>query len=126
MSGSVRGAHEGAAHTVAESIDASGHRVQVRELGGTVRELAYDRLIVATGAAPAKPPIRGLDARSRWPTRYDIGLGTQAVKVFDLVVGRTGFRDDEARRYGFDPLTTGTTAWDHKAYYRAPPRSASA
>jgi NADPH-dependent 2,4-dienoyl-CoA reductase/sulfur reductase-like enzyme len=244
VSGSVRGAHEGAAHTVAESIDASGHRVQVRELGGTVRELAYDRLIVATGAAPAKPPIRGLDARSvfllhtmadsfalhdhlasRSPksavivgagyiglemadalrhrglevtvfetvanvlqtvdpelgrrvqtergalrvsrametgppdvyaagdcvethhrlteaatylplgttshkqgrvagenavggnTRFEGSLGTQAVKVFDLVVGRTGFWDDEARRYGFDPLTTGTTAWDHKAYY---------
>ncbi len=49
--------------------------------------------------------------------RFEGSLGTQAVKVFDLVVGRTGFRDDEARRYGFDPLTTETTAWDHKAYY---------
>jgi NADPH-dependent 2,4-dienoyl-CoA reductase/sulfur reductase-like enzyme len=49
--------------------------------------------------------------------RFEGSLGTQVVKVFDLVIGRTGFRDDEARRYGFDPLTTETTAWDHKAYY---------
>ncbi len=49
--------------------------------------------------------------------RFEGSLGTQAVKVFGLVVGRTGFRDDEARRHGFDPLTTETTAWDHKAYY---------
>ncbi len=49
--------------------------------------------------------------------RFQGSLGTQAVKVFDLVVGRTGFRDDEARRYGFDPVTTETIAWDHKVYY---------
>jgi NADPH-dependent 2,4-dienoyl-CoA reductase/sulfur reductase-like enzyme len=49
--------------------------------------------------------------------RFEGSLGTQVVKVFGLVIGRTGFRDDEARRHGFDPLTTETTAWDHKAYY---------
>jgi NADPH-dependent 2,4-dienoyl-CoA reductase/sulfur reductase-like enzyme len=291
--------------TVAESIDAAAHRVQVCELSGTVRDLAYDRLIVATGAAPARPPIRGLDARSvfllhtmadsfalhdhlasRSPksaiivgagyiglemadalrhrglavTVFDIGttvlqtvdpelgrlveaelerhdvtvrmgapieaiesdghqlevrdqqgpraradmvlvaagvrpsvalartaglalgehgalrvtpamesnvadvyaagdcvethhrltaaptylplgttahkqgrvagenavgghsrfegsLGTQVVKVFDLVIGRTGFRDQDARRHGFEPRTVETKAWDHKAYY---------
>ncbi len=48
---------------------------------------------------------------------YGGSLGTQVVKVFDLVVGRTGFRDDEARRHGFDPRTVETKAWDHKAYY---------
>lgn len=44
-------------------------------------------------------------------------LGTQAVKVFGLVAAGTGLRDDAARRAGFDPVTVGTTADDHKAYY---------
>ena len=44
-------------------------------------------------------------------------LGTQVVKVFDLVAGRTGLRDPGAAGAGFDPLTTALTVWDHKAYY---------
>jgi NADPH-dependent 2,4-dienoyl-CoA reductase/sulfur reductase-like enzyme len=44
-------------------------------------------------------------------------LGTQVVKVFDLVIARTGLRDDEAKRAGFDPLTVESTTWDHKVYY---------
>ncbi len=44
-------------------------------------------------------------------------LGTQVVKVFDLAIARTGLRDDEARGAGFDPLTTESKVWDHKAYY---------
>jgi NADPH-dependent 2,4-dienoyl-CoA reductase/sulfur reductase-like enzyme len=44
-------------------------------------------------------------------------LGTQVVKVFDLVAARTGLRDDEAREAGFDPLTTQVDTWDHKIYY---------
>jgi NADPH-dependent 2,4-dienoyl-CoA reductase/sulfur reductase-like enzyme len=48
---------------------------------------------------------------------FEGSLGTQVVKVFDLVIGRTGLRDDEARGYGFDPRTVETRALDHKAYY---------
>ena len=44
-------------------------------------------------------------------------LGTQVVKVFDLVAARTGLRHHEAAAAGFDPLTTTTEADDHKAYY---------
>lgn len=44
-------------------------------------------------------------------------LGTQVVKVFDLVVARTGLRDAEAKDAGFDPLTVEATIWDHKVYY---------
>jgi NADPH-dependent 2,4-dienoyl-CoA reductase/sulfur reductase-like enzyme len=44
-------------------------------------------------------------------------LGTQVVKVFDLVIARTGLRDDEATRAGFEPFTVETTTWDHKVYY---------
>ena len=48
---------------------------------------------------------------------YAGSLGTQVVKIFDLAVSRTGLREDEARKAGFDPLTTHSEVWDHKAYY---------
>ena len=55
--------------------------------------------------------------RQRGNAAFAGSLGTQAVKVFDLVAARTGLRDDNARTAGFDPLTVATTADDHKAYY---------
>ncbi len=44
-------------------------------------------------------------------------LGTQVVKVFELVIARTGLREHEARAAGFEPLTVAAQADDHKAYY---------
>src|ERR1022692_438745 len=44
-------------------------------------------------------------------------LGTQVVKVFDEAAARTGLRDHEAIAAGFDPVTVGSEADDHKAYY---------
>ncbi len=44
-------------------------------------------------------------------------LGTQVVRVFDLVAARTGLRDHEASAAGFEPLTIASHADDHKAYY---------
>jgi NADPH-dependent 2,4-dienoyl-CoA reductase/sulfur reductase-like enzyme len=44
-------------------------------------------------------------------------LGTQVVKVFDLVAARTGLRDHEAASAGFNPATVASEADDHKAYY---------
>lgn len=44
-------------------------------------------------------------------------LGTQVVKVFDMAVARTGLRDHEATKAGFDPITFEIEADDHKAYY---------
>jgi NADPH-dependent 2,4-dienoyl-CoA reductase/sulfur reductase-like enzyme len=44
-------------------------------------------------------------------------LGTQVVKVFDLVAARTGLREHEAVSAGFAPATTQSTPDDHKAYY---------
>ncbi len=44
-------------------------------------------------------------------------LGTQVVKIFEMVASRTGLRDHEALAAGFDPLTVEFEADDHKAYY---------
>jgi NADPH-dependent 2,4-dienoyl-CoA reductase/sulfur reductase-like enzyme len=44
-------------------------------------------------------------------------LGTQVVKVFDLAVARTGLSQREAVAAGFQPASTMTTEFDHKAYY---------
>jgi NADPH-dependent 2,4-dienoyl-CoA reductase/sulfur reductase-like enzyme len=49
--------------------------------------------------------------------RFAGSLGTQVVKVFDLAIARTGLRQHEAEREGFDPLTSETQVWDHKVYY---------
>ena len=44
-------------------------------------------------------------------------LGTQVVKVFDLVAARTGLREHEATAAGFTPSAPRATPDDHKAYY---------
>jgi NADPH-dependent 2,4-dienoyl-CoA reductase/sulfur reductase-like enzyme len=44
-------------------------------------------------------------------------LGTQVVKVFDLVAARTGLREREASAAGFHPVTSQASPDDHKAYY---------
>lgn len=44
-------------------------------------------------------------------------VGTQVVKVFDLVAARTGLRDHEAVSAGYQPVTVASRANDHKAYY---------
>jgi len=44
-------------------------------------------------------------------------LGTQVVKIFDHAAARTGLRDREAAAAGYDPVTVGSEADDHKAYY---------
>jgi NADPH-dependent 2,4-dienoyl-CoA reductase/sulfur reductase-like enzyme len=44
-------------------------------------------------------------------------LGTQVVKIFDLVAAQTGLFDHEALESGFDPLTVKLETRDHKIYY---------
>ncbi len=48
---------------------------------------------------------------------FNGSLGTQVVKIFDMVASRTGLRDHEAAAAGFDPVTVEFEADDHKAYY---------
>jgi NADPH-dependent 2,4-dienoyl-CoA reductase/sulfur reductase-like enzyme len=51
--------------------------------------------------------------------RFAGSLGTQVVKVFDLVAARTGLREHEAlaANRGWTPVTTASNPDDHKAYY---------
>ena len=49
--------------------------------------------------------------------RFAGSLGTQVVKVFDLVAARTGLREHEAVAAGFTPVSSTSTPDDHKAYY---------
>ena len=49
--------------------------------------------------------------------RFAGSVGTQVVKVFDLVAARTGLREHEASPVGFTPVSTTAVADDHKAYY---------
>lgn len=49
--------------------------------------------------------------------RYAGSVGTQVVKVFDLVAARTGLRDQDAAGAGFAPATVQSVADDHKRYY---------
>ncbi len=49
--------------------------------------------------------------------RYAGSVGTQVVKVFDLVAARTGLRDHDASGAGYPALTTQSTPDDHKRYY---------
>src|SRR2546423_14964075 len=49
--------------------------------------------------------------------RFAGSLGTQVVKVFELVAARTGLREHEAIAHGLRPYTHATVADDHKRYY---------
>ncbi|GAB3148168.1 FAD-dependent oxidoreductase [Microbacterium neimengense] len=49
--------------------------------------------------------------------RFAGSLGTQVVKVFDLVAARTGLRDHEAAAAAYAPHSHTAIADDHKRYY---------
>ena len=48
---------------------------------------------------------------------YPGTLGTQVVKVFDLVIARTGLRKEEAIKESYHPITVPFQCDTHKAYY---------
>jgi len=44
-------------------------------------------------------------------------LGSQVVKIFDLVAGRTGLHDRDCQRFDIPHKTVQSEHWDHKVYY---------
>jgi NADPH-dependent 2,4-dienoyl-CoA reductase/sulfur reductase-like enzyme len=48
--------------TTARRIDAGGRKLLVTTPDGNEELLAYDKLVIGTGAVPVRPPISGLDA----------------------------------------------------------------
>lgn len=44
-------------------------------------------------------------------------LGSQVVKVFDLVAGRTGLHDRDCERFRLKHSTVESEHWDHKVYF---------
>jgi NADPH-dependent 2,4-dienoyl-CoA reductase/sulfur reductase-like enzyme/rhodanese-related sulfurtransferase len=53
--------------TLATAIDRAAREVVVQGVdSGEVQRLAYDKLIIATGADPVEPPIPGKDLRNVW------------------------------------------------------------
>ena len=47
--------------TTARRIDVAGHKLLITAADGSEELLAYDQLVVGTGAEPVRPPISGLD-----------------------------------------------------------------
>ena len=47
--------------TTARRIDVPAHKILVTGPDGAEESIAYDRLVIGTGAVPARPPIAGLD-----------------------------------------------------------------
>ena len=48
-------------NTLATKIDVPGRRLHVVDEAGVEDQIAYDQLVVGTGAVSARPPIEGLD-----------------------------------------------------------------
>lgn len=56
--------------TEAIAIDRANKRVRVRAVDGTESELGYEKLLLATGAAPIVPPWPGIDLDGVLPLRH--------------------------------------------------------
>lgn len=93
------------ADAIAPAPQGSPARLEVRATGPDAQPLVYPADVVLVSVA-----LGG----SR---EFAGSLGTQVVKVFDLVAARTGLRDHEAVGAGFDPLSVTSEADDHNAYY---------
>jgi NADPH-dependent 2,4-dienoyl-CoA reductase/sulfur reductase-like enzyme len=54
-------------HTEALNIDRENKQVRVKDLqSGQERDMGYDKLVLATGSTPFRPPIPGIDKKNIW------------------------------------------------------------
>jgi NADPH-dependent 2,4-dienoyl-CoA reductase/sulfur reductase-like enzyme len=98
-------------HTNLDDVYAAGDCVH------TYHRLLGEHVYLPLGSTAHKQGrVAGLNAAGG-DAVFAGSLGTQAVKVFDLVAAGTGLHDTTARQAGYDPVTVATTADDHKAYY---------
>jgi NADPH-dependent 2,4-dienoyl-CoA reductase/sulfur reductase-like enzyme/rhodanese-related sulfurtransferase len=70
-------------NTEAIAIDRAAKTVRVRHLDrGTEENLEYDKLLLATGGRPFRPPIPGIDLQNVWQVR-DLSDATTLVDAID-------------------------------------------
>ncbi|WP_298385714.1 FAD-dependent oxidoreductase [Ferrimicrobium sp.] len=67
------------------SIDTQGHRVQYQLRRGSHEDVHWDRLIIATGAAPVSPPILGLAAAQQNGRVYFVHTIDDARSIMDAI-----------------------------------------
>ena len=76
--------------TTATKLDRKRQVVLTSDAQGRERELAYDRLILATGTEALRPPISGLDADSIFTVRTVPDVDGIVAHLSSLNVTRTG------------------------------------
>ena len=60
--------------TTARRIDVAGRKLQVSGSDGQDELIAYDKLVIGTGAAPVRPPVAGLDGADALGTEDGVHL----------------------------------------------------
>ena len=71
-------------------VDPERRLVKLEPRSANPRELAYDRLILATGTVPVRPPIPGLDSRSVFTVRTVPDVDAIRARVKSLDRGQDG------------------------------------
>lgn len=69
-------------------LDPAGRRVRVRDAAGAVSWAGYDKLVLATGAEPVRPPLPGIDA----PGVHGVQTLDDGQALIDTLSGSEGRR----------------------------------